>query len=120
MAERLVDLRALGGSQLAAAHAASAKRSSTTVVGTSGLSMRQTLIALAAGASLSEHDNPGEATAQVLLGRMRLTTADGTGSWEVSTGQLLRIPEARHLVEALEDTVFLLSAVPRETSHLGG
>lgn len=120
MDERLVDLQELGQRLLAEARAASARRSSTTVVGSSGLSMRQTLIALASGATLSEHDNPGEATAQVLVGRIRLAAADGSASWDVPAGQLLRIPEARHHVEALEDSVFLLSAVPRETSHLGG
>lgn len=38
--------------------------------------LRQTLIALTANSSMSEHENPGEATPQVMVGRVRLD-ADG-------------------------------------------
>ena len=56
--------------------------------------LRQTLIALTAGTSLSEHENPGEATVQVLSGRVRLLA--GGDSWDGREGDLIVIPAARH------------------------
>jgi quercetin dioxygenase-like cupin family protein len=69
--------------------------------------LRQTLIALAAGHRLDEHDNPGEATVHVLHGRVRLSTGDV--GWEGSTGDLLIVPTARHTLDALEDSAVLLT-----------
>lgn len=82
-------------------------RSATTVYGGHERVLRQTVIALAAGRSLSEHENPGEATMIVLQGRARLLS-DGE-VWDGRSGDLLVIPEARHSVEAVEDTVLLLT-----------
>lgn len=82
-------------------------RSATTVYGGHERTLRQTVIALAAGRSLSEHENPGEATMIVLQGRARLLS-DGE-VWDGRSGDLLVIPEARHSVEAVEDTVLLLT-----------
>ena len=45
---------------------ASAGRAAETVYGGHEHVLRQTLIALTAGSTLSEHENPGEATVQVL------------------------------------------------------
>ena len=69
--------------------------------------LRQTLIALTAGAVLSEHENPGEATVQVLGGRVRLV-ADAT-EWEGREGDLLIVPRARHTLHALEASAVLLT-----------
>lgn len=74
--------------------------------------LRQTVIALAAGRSLGEHDSPGEATLQVLAGTVRLTVGDE--AWTGSTGDYLGIPPRRHDLEAVEDSAILLSIVPRE------
>ena len=52
-----------------------------------------------------EHENPGEATVQVLFGRVRL--AAGDLSWEGSPGDLLVVSDARHTLEALEDAAVL-------------
>lgn len=69
--------------------------------------LRQTLITLAAGHRLDEHDSPGEATVYVLHGRVRL--AAGDVDWEGSPGDLLIVPDARHTLEALADSTVLLT-----------
>ena len=89
------------------ASTASAGRSSETVYGGHENVLRQTVIALAAGHSLAEHENPGEATVLVLRGRVRLSSEDT--SWDGRTGDLIAAPLARHSLEALEDSAVLLT-----------
>ncbi len=84
---------------------------SKTVFGGSEKTMRQTLIVLAEGGELAEHESPGEATIFVLDGRIRLVA--GQDSWEGRTGDLLIIPDARHSVEAVEDAAFVLNVAVR-------
>jgi len=103
-------LDALAREQLEAAHRASSGRAASTVVGGHERQLRQTVIALVAGAELSEHDNPGEASLYVISGRVELTSAGEV--WQARTGDLVEIPSARHSVSAVEDSVFLLTAVP--------
>jgi quercetin dioxygenase-like cupin family protein len=100
-------LEALAREQLEAARRAGAGRSSGTVFGGHERALRQTVIALVAGAELAEHASPGDATLQVLRGRVRLRS--GEDSWDGRGGDLLIIPPARHSLEALEDAVVLLS-----------
>ena len=69
--------------------------------------LRQTVIAMAAGRRLEEHENPGEATVYVLSGRVRLSAGDV--DWEGSPGDLLTVPEARHALLAVEDYAVLLT-----------
>jgi quercetin dioxygenase-like cupin family protein len=69
--------------------------------------LRQTVIGMSQGAHLAEHENPGEATVQVLHGRVRMIA--GTQSWEARTGDLLIVPDARHSLQALEDSGVLLT-----------
>ena len=59
-------LDALARELLAAATASSSGRAARTVHGGHEHVLRQTVIALAAGQTLAEHDNPGEATVHVL------------------------------------------------------
>lgn len=82
-------------------------RSSATVY--KGQRLSHTIVALVAGSELSEHENPGEVTAQVLLGRMELRS--GNDTWECNPGNLLVVPQARHSVRALDDCAFLLTVV---------
>ncbi|WP_122818695.1 cupin domain-containing protein [Nocardioides pantholopis] len=107
-------LTALAESQLTAAREASAGRAAVTVYGGQEHDLRQTLIALADGRALGEHESPGEATLQVLRGRVRLQA--GEDAWEAAAGELLVVPDARHDLAALEDAVVLLtvatSAIP--------
>ena len=82
-----------------------AGRSARTVV--TGTSMRATLIALAQGHELAEHDAPPTATLQVVRGRIRLQA--GEREWPVDAGQLIPIPPQRHSVKADTDAAFLLT-----------
>lgn len=102
-----MSLTALGHEHAERARSASSGRSSHTVYGGHEHTLRQTLLALAAGRSLSEHENPGEATLLILSGRVRMTAGDT--AWEGMPGDLLIIPDARHSLEALQDTVVLLT-----------
>lgn len=95
--------------QLELAAAAASGRSAKTVYGGHERGLRQTVIALLQGRKLDEHDNPGEATVHVLHGRIRLHSGDVV--WEGLPGDLLIVPQARHWVEALVDSAFLLSVV---------
>ncbi|MFJ6914365.1 cupin domain-containing protein [Streptomyces sp. NPDC101133] len=108
---RKLSLDALAREHLEQAVASSSGRSATTVHGGHELVLRQTLLALTAGTTLAEHENPGEATVQVLRGRVRL--ASGDDSWEGRTGDLILIPPARHSLDALEDSAILLTVAKR-------
>lgn len=96
---------------LAAARASSAGRSSVTVYGGQAHDLRQTLIALSAGARLHDHESPGEATLQVLTGQVRLSA--GEESCEAGAGDHLVIPPVRHGLEAITDTAVLLTVATR-------
>jgi quercetin dioxygenase-like cupin family protein len=100
-------LTALARAQLEAAHRATSGRSASTVYGGHEHVLRQTLIALEAGQKLDEHENPGEATLQVLHGRVKLV-ANGD-AWDGATGDLLIVPASRHELHALEDAAVLLT-----------
>jgi quercetin dioxygenase-like cupin family protein len=105
----VVSLTALADAQLAAARASSAGRSAHTIHGRQTSALRQTVLALVAGRALGEHESPGEATLQVLTGRVRLSAGDD--SWEAATGDYLVIPPARHDLAAIDDSAVLLSVV---------
>jgi quercetin dioxygenase-like cupin family protein len=100
-------LTELADRHLAAARDASSGRSAETVHGGHASTLSQTVIALAAGRRLDEHENPGEATVYVLRGRVRMVAGDETG--EAAAGELLVVPDARHSLEALQDAVVLLT-----------
>jgi quercetin dioxygenase-like cupin family protein len=102
-----MSLQALAREQLERAATASSGRSARTVWGGHEHVLRQTVIALTAHSSMSEHENPGEATVQVITGRVRLD-ADGH-QWEGRQGDMLFMPPKRHSLLALEDAVVLLT-----------
>ncbi len=101
--------------QLETARRSSSGRSAKTVYGGHEHTLRQTLIALVGGQSLSEHENPGEATVHVLHGRVRL--AAGNVSWDGAPGDLLLVPDSMHSLEALEDSAVLLT-VAKLSQHV--
>lgn len=104
-------LSTLAEEQLASAKAASSGRSAHTVYGGRGHALRQTLLALAAGRGLDEHESPGEATLLVLRGRVRLSAVSGTV--DGIAGDHIAIPAERHSLSALEDSAVVLTVVTK-------
>ncbi|MFC7375903.1 hypothetical protein ACFQS2_00620 [Brachybacterium sp. GCM10030267] len=70
--------------------------------------LRQTVIALTKGTVLPEHNSPPAASIQVLGGALRVT---GDEPVVLENGIIGALAHQRHSVEALEDSVFLLTAV---------
>jgi quercetin dioxygenase-like cupin family protein len=111
------DLHALAGELLATAQSEHAGRAGRTLPHpVDGL--RQTVIALRAGAELSEHESPGAATLLVIRGRVRLVA--GEESVPLGADHICPIPNRRHSLHADEDAVVLLSvAVPARSPQAG-
>ena len=104
-----ISLTRLAEEQLQAARAGHAGRAAHTVHGGHDHMLRQTLIALVGGAELAEHNSPGQATLQVLQGRVRVNA--GADTWSGGVGELLVIPRERHSLHADEDSVVLLTVL---------
>ena len=107
-----MSLDAIAREQLNKARQVHAGRAATTVFGGHEHALRQTVIALVAGSALAEHENPGEATIYVISGRVEISA--GTDVWQGRSGDLLIVPDAAHGLRAVENSVVLLTAVPRE------
>ena len=106
-----ISLTDLAAEKLAEARAAHSGRAAHTIHGGHEHDLRQTLVALAAGQELAEHDSPGEATLQVLQGHVRLTAGDD--AWEGKTGDHITIPPQRHALGSIEDSVIMLTVAKR-------
>jgi quercetin dioxygenase-like cupin family protein len=102
-----ISLTALAREHLETARAATSGRSAHTVYGGHEHSLRQTLMALKAGSKLDDHDSPGEATLQVLHGKVRVTNS--SSGWDGSPGDHIILPRERHGLSAIEDSVVLLT-----------
>ncbi|WP_129336981.1 cupin [Cellulomonas endophytica] len=102
----MADLADLARRHLEAAHRDEHGRSAELVLHDGVL--RQTVIALRAGAELGEHNSPHAASVQVLHGSVTVT---GTRTSPLRAGQLAVLEHARHSVRAEEDAVFLLTTV---------
>lgn len=101
-----ISLDAVGREQLDSARRGNG-HAATSVFGGHEQVLRQTVIALAAGAGMGEHESPGAATLQVLSGRVRLTA--GKDQWDARTGDFIVIPPTRHSLDAVEDAIVLLT-----------
>lgn len=101
----VIMLTDLAARLLDAARDHTSRRAAQTI--NSGPSMRATVIALAAGAELAEHESPAAATLQVVVGQATLHSA-GT-DWHVREGEIVAIPAERHSLSAVMDTVVLLT-----------
>jgi len=106
-----VSLPALMRRQREIARDASSGRNAQTVYGGHEHILRQTMVALRAGSELHEHENPGEATVQVLHGRVTLIANDV--SWNGSPGDLMFVPDTRHTLKAVDDSVVVLTVAKR-------
>lgn len=102
----MADLTRLIEIHLAAARADERGRSAERLLHDGPL--RQSILALAAGTELAEHNAPDAASLQVLVGRVRIT---GREPAEVGAGGLVVLTHERHAVVALEDSAFLLTTV---------
>lgn len=102
-----ISLEALARQQITLAASAGGGHAADTVCGGHEKVLRQTVIGMFAHARPAEHENPGEATVQVLHGRVRLSA--GERSWEGRGGDLLIVPDARRSLEAVEDSAVLLT-----------
>ena len=101
----------LVAAQLRAAREAGAGRSAVTVYGGREHDLRQTVIALTAGARLGEHASPGEATIQVLEGQV--TVHAGEDAFDLSAGDHGVLPPQRHDLVARTDAAVLLTVATR-------
>jgi quercetin dioxygenase-like cupin family protein len=110
-----ISLEALARQQMKLAANAAGGHTADTVHGGHEKVLRQTVIGMTAGARLAEHENPGEATALILHGRVRLWA--GHHSWEAARGDLLIIPDRRHSLEALENSALLLTVAKLGSRH---
>ncbi|WP_163760833.1 cupin domain-containing protein [Mycobacterium botniense] len=104
-------LTALAREQLDRAANEGSGRSATTIFGGHEHILRQTVIALREGHTLADHDNPGEATLQVLTGRVRLTA--GHNEWIGRAGDFLVVPDEKHGLDALENSTVLLTVAKK-------
>lgn len=107
----VISITALGDERVDTARKAASGRAAHTVHGGSGHVLRQVVLALATGRKLAEHENPGEATLLVLRGRVQLATS--AASVAVGAGDYVVIPQERHDLMAVEDSVVLLTVVGR-------
>jgi quercetin dioxygenase-like cupin family protein len=102
-----LSLTTVAAEQLALARSATNGRRAHTIHGGRDHSLRQTVLALEAGHGLDDHESPGDATLQVLRGRVRLSAGDET--WDGTEGDHVAIPAVRHKLEAVDDSVILLT-----------
>ncbi|MDT5198151.1 MAG: hypothetical protein QOH20_4905 [Mycobacterium sp.] len=110
-----ISLTALARQHLETARAASSGRSAQTVYGGHEHNLRQTLMAMTAGSTMDDHESPGEATLQVLQGRVRVTNSQS--GWDGSPGDHIVLPRIRHGLHALEDSVVLLTVAKPVGPH---
>ncbi|MFX4273584.1 LuxR family transcriptional regulator [Propionibacteriaceae bacterium Y1685] len=108
-----VSLAARAEEVLGMARKAERGRSASTIQGGRGHLLRQTLLALVADRSLGEHETHGEASLQVIIGSVVLTS--GELVIEARAGDLISVPAARHVLSARTDAVVLLTiATPHD------
>jgi quercetin dioxygenase-like cupin family protein len=103
-----LNLQRAAAELLRSARASSARRAGRTLVPGAGAPLKQSLLALVAGQSLSDHESPGAATLQVISGVVRLTVG-GQDAVELHAGDHAAIPTVRHGLDAVDDAVVLLS-----------
>lgn len=109
---RPTDLHDTAGTLLAEAAASPARRAGRTLDTAGREEFRQTVLALLQGESMNEHESPSTATLQVLEGKVRFRVDDA--NVDLPAGALLPIPPRRHAVDAIYDSVMLLTVAHAE------
>lgn len=104
-----ITLTTIAQDLLNTAREASSGRAAHNVHGGRGRTLQQTLVAVTKGRELREHENPGEATIQVIIGQAELVAGDE--SITLHSSDYTVIPQQRHSLHAHEDTVVLLTLV---------
>ncbi len=108
LATPMKSLHEIGQELLTRAHEASSGRA-TAAINADHRSLKQLVLALCAGSALSEHENPGQATLQLLSGTAVVRTAET--AWRGSAGDYLVIPDRKHDLRAVSDIVAILTFV---------
>jgi len=105
---RVFQLTELAAAERETSSYASAGRTGTTLMKSSGLTLL--LIVIRKGAEIRDHEVRGAATIMVQEGRVRFIIADSEEPRELSSrDSLVLVPGLRHRVEALEDSAFLIA-----------
>lgn len=107
----LDNLPSLAADLLTSARAASSGRAAKSIRSGRGVQLRQTVMALVHGHGLDDHVAPGEATLQVLEGRVRLRWEEQ--AVDMGAGDWIDLPDARHALDAETDAVILLTVSVR-------
>ncbi|MGH3969817.1 MAG: cupin domain-containing protein [Mycobacterium sp.] len=102
-----ISLTRLADEKLAEARQTPSGRAAHTLHGGHSHELRQTVMALLAGRELSEHDSPGQASLQVLTGHVQISA--GEDSWDGKAGDYVVIPPQRHSLQAVDDSVVMLT-----------
>ena len=76
--------------------------------------LRQSMLAIAAGSELEEHNSPPAGSIYLLRGAIRVTGEETT---DIGAGELHTLTHYRHAVKAIEDSVFLLTTVTGIEGH---
>lgn len=103
--EEIVDLLAVGEELMTKARAGVTGRAVRAVVRQPGQML--ILLAMPAGGGLPDHDAPGPASLQCLSGQAVLVAGDR--SWTLVAGSAVMIPQERHEVRALTDSLCVLA-----------
>lgn len=114
--EGAFDLAEATNELLEQARGLAAGRAARTLTPGAGAQLKQTMLALAAGQRLDEHQAPGPATLQVLVGEVVMKTGDS----EIHLRQhhWAAIPPAAHDLRAATDAVVLLTvAMPSRDTN---
>ena len=107
----LDNLPTLADELLGAARQANSGRAAKSIRSGRDVRLRQTVMALTHGHGLDDHVAPGEATLQVLAGRVRLRWEEQ--AVELGTGDWIDLPDATHALDAETDAVVLLTVSVR-------
>ncbi|WP_431840998.1 LuxR family transcriptional regulator [Calidifontibacter indicus] len=104
---RQVNLDELIEQQRSKAAASRDGRSAVSIFGGGGKQLGQVLLTLTAGGCLPDHQNPGDATVQVLEGEVTLSSQQGEA--RLAARDYAVVPHATHRLDAHVDSVVLLT-----------